>query len=219
VTLALIHGGQPDALVLCHEPTRTHLRGLPGYGMSTLEELRDLSLQMARIANPACEAVGISINTKALPEDEARDYLAETEARMGLPATDPFRYGAGPARGRAGGALMITVTPESFRLAEVFTISRGSRTEAKVLTVRVARDGVTGGANACPTRATARASTAWRPRSRAARGDRTRAELTGRASARRGPQRGRLRALGLGGEAGRAAGLGARGAAACRGRS
>jgi uncharacterized NAD-dependent epimerase/dehydratase family protein len=50
---------------------------------------------MARIANPACEVTGISINTKALPEEEAQTYLAETEARMGLPATDPFRYGAG----------------------------------------------------------------------------------------------------------------------------
>ena len=39
---------------------------------------------------------------------------------------------------------MITVTAESFRLAEVFTISRGSRTQAHVLTVRITRDGVTG---------------------------------------------------------------------------
>ena len=31
VTLALIHGAQPDALVVCHEPTRPHMRGLPGY--------------------------------------------------------------------------------------------------------------------------------------------------------------------------------------------
>jgi L-alanine-DL-glutamate epimerase-like enolase superfamily enzyme len=45
---------------------------------------------------------------------------------------------------------MITVTPESFRLAEVFTISRGSRTEAKVLTVRVERDGVTGWGECVP---------------------------------------------------------------------
>jgi uncharacterized NAD-dependent epimerase/dehydratase family protein len=63
--------------------------------MSSLEELRDLSLRMARIVNPACEVTGISINTKALPEDEAQDYLAETEKRMGLPTDDPFRYGAG----------------------------------------------------------------------------------------------------------------------------
>jgi uncharacterized NAD-dependent epimerase/dehydratase family protein len=95
VTLALIHGGQPDALVLCHEPTRTHLRGLPGYGMPTLEALRDLSLTMARMANPACQVVGVSINTRDLAEDEALAYLAAVEARMGLPATDPFRFGAG----------------------------------------------------------------------------------------------------------------------------
>ena len=44
VTLALIHGGAPDALVLCHEPTRTHMRGLPGYALPSLERLRDLSL-------------------------------------------------------------------------------------------------------------------------------------------------------------------------------
>lgn len=45
---------------------------------------------------------------------------------------------------------MISVQAESFRLAEVFTISRGSRTEAKVLTVRVARDGVTGWGECVP---------------------------------------------------------------------
>ena len=39
---------------------------------------------------------GISINTKALGEDEARTLLEETSARMGLPATDPFRFGAAP---------------------------------------------------------------------------------------------------------------------------
>ncbi|MFN6976685.1 MAG: N-acetyltransferase DgcN [Gemmobacter sp.] len=96
VTLALIHGGQPDALILCHEPTRTHMRGLPHYGMPTLEALRDLSLTMARIANPACVVAGVSINTQAMAEGAARDYLADVEARMGLPATDPFRFGADP---------------------------------------------------------------------------------------------------------------------------
>jgi L-alanine-DL-glutamate epimerase-like enolase superfamily enzyme len=45
---------------------------------------------------------------------------------------------------------MIIVTPESFRLAEVFTISRGSRTEAGVLTVRVEREGVSGWGECVP---------------------------------------------------------------------
>lgn len=95
VTLALIHGGQPDALILCHEPTRAHMRGLPGYRLPSLEALRDTALPLARVANPACRVVGISVNTQALGEAEARRYLAETEAAMRLPATDPFRFGAG----------------------------------------------------------------------------------------------------------------------------
>jgi L-alanine-DL-glutamate epimerase-like enolase superfamily enzyme len=45
---------------------------------------------------------------------------------------------------------MITVTPDVFRLAQVFTISRGSRTEARVLTVRVTRGGMTGWGECVP---------------------------------------------------------------------
>ncbi|WP_299130596.1 N-acetyltransferase DgcN [uncultured Amaricoccus sp.] len=95
VTLALIHGGQPDALILCHEPTRTHMRGLPDYKLPSLEALRDLALTMARIVNPAVVVTGISVNTSALSAAAALAYLAETEARMGLPAVDPFRTGVG----------------------------------------------------------------------------------------------------------------------------
>jgi uncharacterized NAD-dependent epimerase/dehydratase family protein len=94
VTMALIHGGQPDALVLCHEPTRTHMRGLPHYKLPTLEAVRDLALETARIVNPEVKVVGVSINTAALSADEARDYLAGVEERMRLPAVDPFRDGA-----------------------------------------------------------------------------------------------------------------------------
>ncbi len=95
VTLALIHGGQPDALVICHEPTRAHMRGLPDYTLPTLEQVRDAALLLARVANPACVAVGYAINTQHMPEAEARAYLADVEGRLGLPATDPFRFGAG----------------------------------------------------------------------------------------------------------------------------
>ena len=94
VTMALVHGGQPDALVLCHEPTRPHMRGLPGYQLPTLEALREVALTLAKVANPACVVVGVSVNTQHMSEDEAQAYLAKVEADMGLPATDPFRYGA-----------------------------------------------------------------------------------------------------------------------------
>lgn len=95
VTMALIHGGQPDALILCHEPTRKHMRGLPEYSLPTLEQLRDTALPLARVANPACEVVGVSVNTQHMSEDAARAYIGETEKRMGLPTTDPYRFGSG----------------------------------------------------------------------------------------------------------------------------
>jgi len=91
VTLALIHGGAPDALVLCHEPTREHMRGLPDYQQPSLEALRDMALSLAQVVNPDCKVVGISVNTANMSEDEANAYLAETEARMGLP-TVVHRY-------------------------------------------------------------------------------------------------------------------------------
>ncbi|MEO0618909.1 MAG: N-acetyltransferase DgcN [Pseudomonadota bacterium] len=95
VTMALIHGGQPDALILSHEPTRTHMRGLPTYTLPSLEALHEAAMAMAQIVNPNVKTTGVSINTKALGEDEARRLCEETEARLGLPTTDPFRFGAG----------------------------------------------------------------------------------------------------------------------------
>ena len=94
VTMALIHGGQPDALILSHEPTRTTMRGLPDYGLPGLAELRDTALTMARVANRDCQVVGISVNTQHMSEDEALDYMAGVEAEMGLPTVDPFRQEA-----------------------------------------------------------------------------------------------------------------------------
>lgn len=95
VTLALIHGAAPDALVLCHEPTRTHMRGLPHYSLPSLERLRTLSLEMARIVNPRCEVVGIAINTAALDAAAADALVAQVESEHGLPTVDPYRHGAG----------------------------------------------------------------------------------------------------------------------------
>ncbi len=94
VTMALIHGGQPDALILSHEPTRTHMRGLPNYQQPSLETLRDTALGLAKVANPDCKVVGVSVNTQHMAEAEALAYLAQIEEDMGLPATDPFRFGS-----------------------------------------------------------------------------------------------------------------------------
>ncbi len=96
VTMALVHGGQPDALVLCHEPTRAHMRGLPTYKVPALNDIRELALKLAQWVNPDCKVVGVCVNTAAMSEDEAKAYLAKVEAETGLPSVDPFRHGVGP---------------------------------------------------------------------------------------------------------------------------
>ncbi|MFD1694737.1 N-acetyltransferase DgcN [Roseibium aestuarii] len=95
VTMALVHGGQPDALIVCHEPNRPHMRGLPEYQLPSLEDVRDLSLRIAQVVNPECKVVGVSLNTSAMSDEESLAYCAEVEKRMGLPCVDPFRHGAG----------------------------------------------------------------------------------------------------------------------------
>ncbi|HWB51778.1 MAG TPA: N-acetyltransferase DgcN [Stellaceae bacterium] len=95
VTLGLIHGAQPDALVVCHEPTRPHMRGLPGYRLPDLQLCIERNIEAARLTNPEARCVGLSINTAGLEEAAARDYLRDTERRLGLPCTDPVRAGVG----------------------------------------------------------------------------------------------------------------------------
>lgn len=93
VTLGLIHGAQPDALVLCHEPTRTHMRALPDYPVPDMGAVMDLALTHARLTNPDACFVGICINTHALDDATAERMLKETEDRFALPTVDPMRTG------------------------------------------------------------------------------------------------------------------------------
>jgi uncharacterized NAD-dependent epimerase/dehydratase family protein len=95
VTLGLIHGAQPDALVLCHEPTRTHMRGLPSFPLPSLEDAMDAALRAARLTNPEARFVGISVNTSKMSVEEADAYLKATEQAQGLVTVDPVRQGVG----------------------------------------------------------------------------------------------------------------------------
>lgn len=115
VTMALIHGGQPDALILCHEPTRTHMRGLPDFALPTLAALCDLAVPIARVANPACKVVGVSLNTQNMSEAEARALCAKVEADMGLPTTDPYRFGAAKLVDALAEMTYLGASPQSPR--------------------------------------------------------------------------------------------------------
>ena len=96
VSLGLMHGAQPDCLVLCHEPTRTHMRGLPDYPLPDLGACIRANEEAARLTNPDAVCVGIAVNTHALAPNEAELFLKETEGKHGLPTVDPVTTGVAP---------------------------------------------------------------------------------------------------------------------------
>jgi len=93
VSLGLLHGSQPDALVLCHELTRQHMRGLPGCPLPDLARCLDANLAAARLTNPAVKPVGVALNTSHLSAGEARAACREIGGRLGLPCEDPVTMG------------------------------------------------------------------------------------------------------------------------------
>ncbi len=95
VSTGLLHGAQADALVLCHEPTRTHMRGVPDYALPSLEACIEANLMTARLTNPQARFVGASVDTSRLSAEDAERFLADTEERLGLPSVDPVRNGVG----------------------------------------------------------------------------------------------------------------------------
>ncbi|WP_430511748.1 N-acetyltransferase DgcN [Pannonibacter phragmitetus] len=92
VTLGLLHGAQPDAFIVCHEPTRRTMRGVQT-PLPSIQDVIDLTIQCGKLTNPDIRCIGIAVNTAALGDAEAQAYLAELSAKYGLPATDPVRYG------------------------------------------------------------------------------------------------------------------------------
>ena len=92
VSLGLLHGAQADAFVVCHEPTRTNMRGVK-HPLPTIRQVIDLTVQLGSLTNPAIRPVGIAVNTQALAEGEARALLDKLASEHGLPATDPVRFG------------------------------------------------------------------------------------------------------------------------------
>ncbi len=93
VSTGLLHGAQADALVLCHDPVREHMRGLPHYAMPGLAETLEANLRAARLTSPDVQAVGVALNTSKLTTAQAERLCAETSDALGLPCTDPFAMG------------------------------------------------------------------------------------------------------------------------------
>ncbi|WP_426730290.1 N-acetyltransferase DgcN [Myxococcus faecalis] len=95
VTLGLLHGAQPDAFIVCHEPTRTKMRGVQ-QALPSIQAVIERTVLEGQLTNPAIQCTGLAINTEHLDEAEALALLERTGREHGLPCVDPIRTGVGP---------------------------------------------------------------------------------------------------------------------------
>ncbi len=93
VTLGLLHGSQPDAIVLCHAPERLTIEEYPDYPIPPLAEVVDTYLRAGRLTNRNIRCVGLSINSSTLPDADWAAYRTRLERELRLPVCDPLRGG------------------------------------------------------------------------------------------------------------------------------
>ncbi len=93
VTLGLLHGSQPDVMILCHAAHLTTIGGLPDYPLPTLADAIRRYEEAASLTNPGARVVAVSLNTAALDDTAATAALAAITEQVGLPAFDPMRTG------------------------------------------------------------------------------------------------------------------------------
>ena len=93
VSLALLHGSQPDVIVVCHEHGRERVLGYPQYLLPSIEETIELALRLGARTNPAIRCGGVSLNTGMLDAEAAREAIDALADRLGMPVADPVRGG------------------------------------------------------------------------------------------------------------------------------
>jgi uncharacterized NAD-dependent epimerase/dehydratase family protein len=93
VSLGLLHGSQPDAMVICHALDHPHMRGLPHSAMPSIETTIELNLNAARLTNPNAKVVGISVNTSSVSVEQGQIICAQLSEQFSMPCVDPLRDG------------------------------------------------------------------------------------------------------------------------------
>ena len=97
VTLGLIHGSMPEAMIFCHKAGTTEIEGYNHClfpSLNRMIQLNEDTVSWVRPERPS-KVVGLAVMTLGLNEQEARDTLKQAADETGLPATDVLRFGAG----------------------------------------------------------------------------------------------------------------------------
>jgi uncharacterized NAD-dependent epimerase/dehydratase family protein len=93
VSLALLHGSQPDVIIVCHQPGREHVLGHDDYALPSITETIEVNLLLGRRTNPAIRCGGVCLNTAHLDAEEADAFMQAESLRLDLPVADPLRGG------------------------------------------------------------------------------------------------------------------------------
>jgi uncharacterized NAD-dependent epimerase/dehydratase family protein len=96
VTLGLLHGSQPDAIVLCHDPSRETIEDHPHIPLPALDEAIRRYIEAGRLTNPSIRCVGVAINSSTLSDADWARYQDRTRTALKLPVCDPMRGGVEP---------------------------------------------------------------------------------------------------------------------------
>lgn len=90
VSLGLLHGSQPDAIVVCHEANRSKISGFEEHSVPDIKTCIEENLRCARLTNPSVICVGVSINSSNLPSNYRETYLKDLTSTLGVPCIDPL---------------------------------------------------------------------------------------------------------------------------------
>ena len=89
VSLGLLHGSQPDAIVVCHDATRTEIGGWPGFPVPSIPECIERNVLLGQLTNPDIRCIGVCVNTSGIASNERQSLLAVVSNETGLPCVDP----------------------------------------------------------------------------------------------------------------------------------
>jgi uncharacterized NAD-dependent epimerase/dehydratase family protein len=95
VTLGLIHGSNPDAMIFSHIAGLTTVDGYENAPLPSLKRLIQMNEEAISWIRPEppCKVVGIALITHRLNEQEALAEIKRVEEETGLPTNDPMRFG------------------------------------------------------------------------------------------------------------------------------